>query len=67
MNDYKFAAFIVNRSEYDNGNRETSGTELSFPTDAETVKRTFAVNRLTCKTQALIHTFLMITLAAMMI
>ena len=42
MNDYKFAAFIVNRSEYDNGNRETSGTELSFPTDAETVKRTFA-------------------------
>lgn len=42
MNDYKFAAFIVNRSEYDNGNRETSGTELYFPTDAETVKRTFA-------------------------
>lgn len=41
MNDYKLAAFIVNRSEYDNGNRETSGTELYFPTDAETVKRTF--------------------------
>lgn len=41
MNDYKFAAFIVNRSEYDNGNRETSGTELYFPTDAETIKRTF--------------------------
>ena len=41
MSDYIFKAFIVNRSEYDNGNKETSGAWLYFPTDAETVKRTF--------------------------
>ena len=40
MNDYIFKAFIVNRFEYDNGNKETSGAWLYFPTDAETVKRT---------------------------
>lgn len=41
MSDYIFKAFIVNSFEYDNGNKETSGTWLYFPTDAETVKRTF--------------------------
>lgn len=41
MSDYIFKAFIVNRSEYDNGNKETSGAWLHFPSDAETVKRTF--------------------------
>lgn len=41
MSDYIFKAFIVNRAEYDNGNKETSGAWLYFPTDAETVKRTF--------------------------
>lgn len=39
--DYIFKAFIVNSFEYDNGNKETSGAWLYFPTDAETVKRTF--------------------------
>ncbi len=58
--------FIVNRSEYDNGNRETSGTELSFPTDAETVKRTFAEIGLPENASPDTY-FLMITLAAMMI
>ncbi len=41
MSDYIFKAFIVNRFEYDNGNKETSGAWLYLPTDAETVKRTF--------------------------
>ena len=39
--DYIFKAFIVNSAEYDNGNKETSGVWLYFPTDAETVKHTF--------------------------
>lgn len=38
--DYIFKAFIVNSAEYDNGNKETSGAWLYFPTDAETVKQT---------------------------
>ena len=38
--DYIFKAFIVNRFEYDNGNKETSGAWLYFPTDKETAKRT---------------------------
>ncbi|MDO5396322.1 MAG: antirestriction protein ArdA [bacterium] len=42
MSDYIFKAFIVNSFEYDNGNKETSGAWLYFPSDAETVKRTFA-------------------------
>lgn len=41
MSDYVFKAFIVNRSEYDNGNKETSGAWLYFPTNAEIIKRTF--------------------------
>lgn len=41
MSDYVFKAFIVNSSEYDNGNKETSGAWLYFPTDVETVKRIF--------------------------
>lgn len=41
MSDYIFKAFIVNSFEYDNGNKETSGAWLYFPSDAETVKRTF--------------------------
>lgn len=42
MSDYIFKAFIVNCSEYDNGNKETSGAWLYFPTDAEAVKNTLA-------------------------
>lgn len=30
--DYIFKAFIINSAEYDNGNKETSGAWLYFPT-----------------------------------
>lgn len=39
--DYIFKAFIVNSAEYDNGNKETSGTWLYFPTTKEEVSAAF--------------------------
>ncbi len=39
--NYVFKGYIINTSEFDNGNRETSGEWLYFPTDKETVQRTF--------------------------
>ena len=41
MDDYLFKVFVVNSQEYDNGNKETSGAWLSFPTDTETVTKLF--------------------------
>ncbi|MDO5398004.1 MAG: DUF3846 domain-containing protein [bacterium] len=40
-NDYIFKAFIVNTAEYDNGNRETSGEWLTFPTAKDEVSALF--------------------------
>lgn len=39
--DYIFKAFIVNAKEYDNGNKETSGAWLYFPTTKEDVSALF--------------------------
>lgn len=39
--DYIFKAFIVNAKEYDNGNHETSGAWLYFPTTKEDVSALF--------------------------
>lgn len=39
--DYIFKAFIVNSAEYDNGNKETSGAWLYFPTTKEDVSTLF--------------------------
>jgi len=39
--DYIFKAFIVNSAEYDNGNKETSGAWLYFPTTKEEVSALF--------------------------
>ncbi len=39
--NYIFKGYIINTSEFDNGNKETSGEWLYFPTDKETVQRTF--------------------------
>ena len=39
--DYIFKAFIVNAKEYDNGNHETSGGWLYFPTTKENVSALF--------------------------
>lgn len=39
--DYIFKAFIVNSAEYDNGNKETSGTWLYFPATKEEVSALF--------------------------
>lgn len=39
--DYIFKAFIVNSAEYDNGNKETSGAWLYFPTTKEKVSALF--------------------------
>lgn len=39
--DYIFKAFIVNAKEYDNGNKETSGAWLYFPTTKEEVSALF--------------------------
>mgnify|MGYP002648133504 CR=1 FL=1 len=36
-NDYIFKAFIVNAAEYDNGNKDTSGAWLMFPTTKDEV------------------------------
>ena len=40
-NDYIFKAFIVNAAEYDNGNKETSGLWLTFPTAKDKVSALF--------------------------
>lgn len=40
--DYIFKAYIVNSSEYDNGNKETSGTWLFFPPSELDVKTALA-------------------------
>lgn len=40
--DYVFKAYIVNSSEYDNGNKETSGTWLYFPPSELDVKSALA-------------------------
>lgn len=39
--DYIFKAFIINSAEYDNGNKETSGAWLYFPTTKEEVSALF--------------------------
>ena len=39
--DYIFKAFIINSFEYDNGNKETSGAWLYFPTTKENVSALF--------------------------
>ena len=39
--DYIFKVFIVNAKEYDNGNKETSGAWLYFPTTKEKVSALF--------------------------
>jgi hypothetical protein len=39
--DYIFKAFIVNSFEYDNGNKETSGAWLHFPTTKDEVSALF--------------------------
>lgn len=39
--DFIFKAFIVNAKEYDNGNKETSGAWLYFPTTKEEVSALF--------------------------
>lgn len=39
--DYIFKAFIVNSAEYDNGNKETSGAWLTFPTTKDEVSALF--------------------------
>lgn len=39
--DYIFKAFIVNAKEYDNGNKETSGAWLYFPTTKDDVSALF--------------------------
>lgn len=39
--DYIFKAFIVNTHEYDNGNKETSGEWLYFPTTKDEVSAVF--------------------------
>lgn len=40
-NDYIFKAFVVNSAEYDNGNKETSGAWLTFPTTKDEVSALF--------------------------
>ena len=39
--DYIFKAFVVNAAEYDNGNKETSGAWLYFPTTKDEVSALF--------------------------
>lgn len=41
ISDYIFKAFIVNSKEYDNGNKETSGAWLYYPTTKEEVSALF--------------------------
>ena len=36
--EYVFKAFLVNASEYDNGNKETSGIWVDFPADEKQIK-----------------------------
>lgn len=36
--EYVFKAFLVNASEYDNGNKETSGVWVDFPADEKQIK-----------------------------
>ncbi len=38
--EYILKGFIVNASEYDNGNKETSGTWISFPAGKDEIKKT---------------------------
>lgn len=40
--EYVFKAFLVNASEYDNGNKETSGVWVDFPADEERIKAAFS-------------------------
>lgn len=40
--EYVFKAFLVNASEYDNGNKETSGVWVDFPVEEKQLKAAFA-------------------------
>ena len=40
--EYVFKAFLVNASEYDNGNKETSGIWVDFPAEEKQLKAAFS-------------------------